>query len=420
MEKYLINGGKKLEGTVKLSGAKNSALKLMAASLLCSQKVVLKNIPEINDVFTMAKVLKEIGTGVRFYKSSDKSIVEIDTSGINRFEASYELVSQMRASIIVLGPLLARFGRAKVALPGGCNIGSRKIDLHLFGLELLGAKIEVEHGFIEAKANSLHGTLIPLSFPSVGATENVMMAATLANGTTIIENAAREPEIVDLADFLNKAGAKIKGAGTSTIEIGGVNSLKPEEHAVIPDRIEAGTFIMAGILTGGNVTVENACCEHLKIVLAKLKEAGAWIKEFPDKIRVSSRGLKSVNAVTLPYPGFPTDLQAPMAVLLSLADGTSIITENVFESRFMVVDELNRMGADLNIHGHHLIVKGVGKLSGTTVCAPDLRGGAALVLAGLAAKGKTEVLNIFHIDRGYENFDKKLRLLGADIERVKV
>ncbi|MDP3014018.1 MAG: UDP-N-acetylglucosamine 1-carboxyvinyltransferase, partial [Candidatus Subteraquimicrobiales bacterium] len=263
--------------------------------------------------------------------------------------------------------------------------------------------------------------LIPLSFPSVGATENILMAAVLAKGTTVIENAAREPEVVDLANLLNKMGAKIFGIGTTTIEIEGVSELKGTDYSVIPDRIEAGTFIMAGILTGGNVTIENALPEHMGIVLEKLKETSAWIKEFPSKICASSsKGFKAINIATLPYPGFPTDLQAPMAVLLSLAQGTSIITENVFESRFMMVDELNRMGANLSVHGHHLVIKGVEKLSGATVCAPDLRGGAALALAGLVAEGETEVLDIFHIDRGYENFDEKLRLLRADIERVKV
>ncbi|MDP3013007.1 MAG: UDP-N-acetylglucosamine 1-carboxyvinyltransferase, partial [Candidatus Subteraquimicrobiales bacterium] len=326
MEKYLIKGGKKLEGTVELSGAKNSALKLMAASLLASGKTTLKNIPRIADVFTMAEVLKELGARINFLNDrclKEKSrvcrqagnVLEINASKLTRYEASYELVSRMRASIIVLGPLLARFGRAKVALPGGCNIGSRKIDLHLFGLELLGAEIEVEHGFIEAKTKGLCGTLIPLSFPSVGATENILMAAVLAKGTTVIENAAREPEVVDLANFLNKMGAKIFGIGTTTIEIEGVSELKGTDYSVIPDRIEAGTFIMAGILTGGNVTVENVLPEHMGIVLEKLKETGAWIKEFPSKICASSsKGFKAIYIATLPYPGFPTDLQAPMAV----------------------------------------------------------------------------------------------------------
>jgi len=416
MEKYVIKGGKKLKGRVKVSGAKNSALKLMAASLMAQGRTIIRNVPKIKDVYTMAEVLQTLGAKVDL---SEADKVKIQTPSFLSCETSYELVSQMRASIIVLGPLLARLGRAKVAMPGGCNIGSRKIDMHLRGLARLGAKIKVGHGYIEAEARRLKGALIPLDFPSVGATENLLMAATMAQGTTVIENAAREPEIVDLIGFLNKMGARIRGGGTSTIEIKGVKELNPVEYEVIPDRIETGTMLIAAAITQGDLLIENARSEHLELVLGKLREAGVTIRETGEGIRASlSKRPNAVDVATLPYPGFPTDLQPQMIVLLSLADGISVITENVFENRFIFVDELNRMGSQIRTDGHHAIIQGVESLSSAPVRASDLRGGAALVLAGLAAEGVTEVSDIYHIDRGYENFEQKLAALGADIRRV--
>lgn len=416
VEKFIVNGGNRLEGMVNVGGAKNSALKLMAASILTEDVCVLKNVPEIRDVFTMAEVLEALGVQVDL-RHPEGMVIKPGAS--LKCVTSYELVSQMRASIIVLGPLLARLGRAKVAMPGGCNIGSRKIDLHIMGLELLGAHIEVEHGYIDAQADVLKGTVISLDFPSVGATENLLMAASMAEGRTILENAAREPEIVDLADFLNKMGARIKGAGTSTIEIEGVRELRGTDHTIIPDRVEAGTLLVAGAITRGDVTVKDAPIDHLRLVVAKLREMGFTVKELPDGLRIlASERPESVDIATLPYPGFPTDVQAQMMALLCLARGTSVVTENVFENRFMVADELNRMGGDVRVQGHHVTVRGVERLTGASVRAPDLRGGAALVLAGLAAEGVTEIADIFHIDRGYENFEHKLKALGADIVRV--
>ncbi|MDI6821899.1 MAG: UDP-N-acetylglucosamine 1-carboxyvinyltransferase [Actinomycetota bacterium] len=416
MESFIIRGSNRLVGNVTISGAKNSALKLMAASLLSEDVSVLRNVPKIKDVYTMAQVLEVLGVGVDLSQGDQ---VIIRPGSHLECEAPYELVSQMRASIIVLGPLLARLGRARVAMPGGCNIGSRKIDLHIRGLETLGAQIEMGHGYLEARSSELRGRLIPLDFPSVGATENLLMAATLARGVTIIENAAREPEIVDLANFLNQMGARIRGAGTSTIEVQGVKELHGSDYTVIPDRIEAGTFLVAAAITQGDLLVRNARVEHLNLVISKLKELGVQVEELPQGIRVSSQDRpQPVDIATLPYPGFPTDMQPQMMALLSLAQGTSIITENVFESRFTIVDELNRMGSNIRIRDHHVIIRGVQRLTGAPVKIPDLRGGAALVLAGLAAEGVTEVRDVHHIDRGYENFEHKLRALGADINRV--
>lgn len=416
MEMYRIKGSRKLKGSVQASGAKNAVLKLMAASLMTKGKTVISNVPKIRDVYTMGEVIKKLGAKVDLTEA-DK--VKIDTTSFLNCEAPYELVRQMRASIIVLGPLLARLGKARVAMPGGCNIGSRKIDLHIKGLEELGVRVEVGHGYIDAKASRLKGAIIPLDFPSVGATENLLMAATMAQGTTVIENAAREPEVVDLINFLNKMGAKINGGGTSTLEIKGVSELGAVEYSVIPDRIEAGTFLIAGAITYGDVLVENARPEHLELVIGKLREAGVEVEETPEGVRAQlNRRPNAVDIATLPHPGFPTDLQAPMMTLLSLADEISVVTENVFENRFIFVDELNRMGCNIRTEGHHAIIRGVEVLSGAPVKASDLRGGAALVLAGLAAQGTTEVSCVYHIDRGYENFEQKLRALGADIIRV--
>jgi len=416
MEKYIIKGGKKLKGEVRVSGAKNATLKLMAASILTEEPTLLRNVPNIKDVYFMCRVLEELGFKVRM----ENRTVEIKPHFSLKIETPYELVSKMRASIGVLGPLLARLGKARVALPGGCNIGSRKIDLHLRGLEVLRARIKVEHGFIEAEANGLVGDKISLDFPSVGATENLLMAAVLAEGTTFSENAAHEPEIVDLANFLNKMGAKIKGAGTFLIEIQGVKRLHGVDYTVMSDRIEAGTFIVAAVLTKGEVYVKGFRKDYLELVLDKFREAGLKLLADSQGIWVAEqKGIKAIDIVTLPYPGFPTDLQPQVMVLLSLADGTSIITENVFESRFAHVEELKRFGCDIETQGHHAIIRGTNKLNAAKINATDLRGGAALVLAGLVANGSTQVGEIHHIDRGYEHFEQKLRDLGADIIRQK-
>lgn len=416
MAKYVINGGFPLVGAVRISGAKNSALKLMAASLLTTGKVTLHNVPLIMDVFTMADVLREIGADVTVGPDS----VEIDASGELSHTTPYELVRKMRASIVVMGPLLARLHRARVAMPGGCNIGPRQINFHLSSLEKLGARINADHGFINVATNGLTGDVISLDYPSVGATENVMMAACLAKGRTVIESAAREPEIIDLAKFLTSMGANISGAGSETIVIEGVEELGGATHTVIPDRVEAGTFMIAAAVTQGDVEVEGINPLHLEIFISKLRAIGVDIKEFDSKVRCRGEGdYSSTDIATLPHPGFPTDLQAPMIVLLSLAQGHSIVTENVFENRFGFVDELNRLGANVRVSGHHAVVHGGSRLEGTIVEAPDLRAGAGLVLAGMAASGTTEIGRIGHIDRGYENFELKLQALGADIQRVE-
>lgn len=428
MAKFIIKGGNKLNGKVKISGAKNSALKIMAASIMAGGKTILKNVPAIDDVLTMAEVLSLLGAEVNF--DSANNILEINSDNIKSFEAPYELVRKMRASILVAGPLLSRFGEVKVAIPGGCNIGSRQIDLHLKGFELMGAENVVEHGYVYLKASpgiarsskkKLKGAEINLEFPSRGATENIIMAACLSNGKTVINNAAKEPEINDLANYLSKCGAKITGIGTDSISIEGSDELKGCEYEIMPDSIETGTFIIAGVLCGKKVEIEDAVWENMGIFCPKLKEIGVNIENKEDNtiiIKKSKGTLKPAYISTLPYPGFPTDLQPIMTVLLSIIPGISIITENVFENRFMYADELNRMGANVKIDGHHAVITGVNKLSGAPVSSTDLRAGAALVLAGLIAEGTTEVNEIHHILRGYENFDKKLRNLGADIIKV--
>lgn len=416
MDKIIINGGRPLSGTVRVEGAKNSALKLMAATILAPGVNVIDNVPDISDVAVMCRVLETLGA--RIERSGHR--LAIDTAGIDSFETPYELVAQMRASISVLGPLVARFGRAKVAMPGGCRIGSRSVDIHVSGLAALGATFAVDHGYIVAEApDGLKGTDFILDFPSVGATENLMMAAVLATGTTVVENAAREPEIVDLANMLVAMGARIVGAGTPTVVVEGVERLTPVVHSTVGDRIEAGTYLVAGAMTGGPVRVEGFDPTHLEMTIAKLRRAGCDIVTGDDWAEVSRRGpVSPVDIQTLPHPGFPTDMQAQFMALLSLADGRSVITENVFENRFMFADEIVRMGADIRIEGHHALVEGVPELSGAPVRSTDLRGGAALVLAGLVASGETAVGDVEHIDRGYERYVEKLASLGADIRRA--
>lgn len=418
MEKYVIEGNKKLKGKVRISGAKNSALKIMAAAILANNASIIKDIPRIKDVGIMIEVLKELGVKVKFIH---QNVIRIDPTSINNYTTPYELVRRMRASITVLGPLIAKMGRAKVALPGGCNIGSRPIDLNLSGLTKLGAKITQESGFIKATApDGLKGNYVSMDFPSRGATENILMASVLAKGKTTIENAAREPELVDLANFLIAMGANIQGVGTDKLEIEGVKELKGVRYEVIPDPIETGTFIAIAAITNGEVFIERAKADMLRMAINKFKECGVNILEKDDGIMVSmNQKPKSTDISTLPFPGFPTDLQPFATVLLSLADGVSIITENIFENRFTYINELNRMGANIRTDGHHAVIRGVDKLTGVPVTAPDLRAGAALVIAGLAAEGITEVLDIHHIDRGYENLEDKLISLGAKISRVK-
>ncbi len=419
MASFLVQGGRRLTGEVTVGGAKNSALKLMAAALLAPGVSTIRNVPDIADADVMAQVLEHLGAPV----ARDGHTLTIDATHLSSFEAPYELVSAMRASIIVLGPLLARLGRARVAMPGGCNLGSRKIDLHLRGLAELGVEFRSEHGYIDAEAPwGLTGAHIILDFPSVGATENLLMAGAAAKGTTIIENAAREPEIQDLIAFLKAMGARIEGAGTSTIIVEGVSAFAPAEHTVIGDRIEAGTFAIAGALCEGPVTVRGVDPAHLELVLAKLRlrAAGVEVSVGDDHLTVSRRGaITPTDIATLPYPGFPTDMQPQFMVLLSVADGSSVITENVYENRFMFADELRRMGADITVEGHRALVRGVPALSGAPVRSPDLRGGAALVLAGLVADGDTLVGDIHHILRGYEDLAGRLSALGASVTMVE-
>lgn len=418
MEKIIVRGGRRLSGSVKVEGAKNAVLPVIAATLLASDgKCVIKDVPTLSDVYTINEVLRYLNANVGFKDNT----VTVDASGVLREEAPFEYVRKMRASVLVMGSLLARNGRARVALPGGCAIGSRPIDQHLKGFEAMGAKVKVGNGFIEAEApeGRLHGAKIYLDFPSVGATENIMMAATLANGTTVMENCAKEPEIVDLANFLNKMGAKVRGAGTGTIRIEGVDVLFGCEHHIIPDRIEAGTFMVASAITGGNVLVRGAVPEHLTSLIAKMEEMGVIIEEEADGLRViGPEKLKAVDIKTMPHPGFPTDMQSQMMALLLHAKGTSMITETVFENRFMHVEEFRRMNADIKIEGRSVIMNGPSNLQGAEVAATDLRAAAALILTGLVADGITRVTELKHLDRGYVDFHHKLAALGADIERV--
>lgn len=416
MAKILVKQSPPLQGKVRISGAKNAALPILAASILSTEDVYLEDVPKLKDVEIMCEVLRSLGVKV---EKTGKNTLVINGSGLNNCVTDYNLMNKMRASFLVMGPLLARMGRTVNSLPGGCNIGSRPIDLHLKGFNLLGAKVTEDEAAISAVAEELQGTTIYLDFPSVGATENIMMAATLAKGETYIENAAMEPEIVDLSNFLRKMGAKVQGAGTSTIRIKGVEELKGARHQIIPDRIEAGTFMVAAAMTGGDVLVENVISSHMKPVIAKLIESGAEVIEDEESVRViGGKDLKPIKIKTLPYPGFPTDMQAQFMALMTKLKGENTVLETVFENRFMHANELVKMGANIKCEDREAVIIGGTPLKGAKVKATDLRAGAALILAGLTAEGTTEIGDIFHIDRGYEDIEMKFRNLGANIERV--
>ncbi|WP_455257960.1 UDP-N-acetylglucosamine 1-carboxyvinyltransferase [Peptoniphilus asaccharolyticus] len=418
MEKIIVKKSEPLRGTVRISGAKNAALPILAASLLGTEDVILEDVPGLKDVDIMCQVLENLGSTV---KRVDKNKIIINSKNLSSYVTSYELMGKMRASFLVMGPLLGRMGKTVNSLPGGCNIGTRPIDLHLKGFEALGAKIENNVGDITASCEKLVGDTIYLDFPSVGATENIMTAAVLAEGETVIENAAMEPEIVDLANFLRKMGAKVNGAGTSTIRIKGVEELKGCTHQIIPDRIEAGTFMVAAAMTEGDIKIENVIASHIKPIIAKLEEAGAEVIEEDDSLRVIGNSIKRpINIKTLPYPGFPTDMQAQFMAFTTTLNGKSTVKETVFENRFMHADELVKMGADISAKDREARVVGPSKLKGAKVNATDLRAGAALILAGLMAEGETEIGEIYHIDRGYEDIEEKFRSLGAQIERVDI
>ncbi|MFA4829026.1 MAG: UDP-N-acetylglucosamine 1-carboxyvinyltransferase [Thermodesulfovibrionales bacterium] len=416
MDKLIIKGGKHLKGEIEISGAKNAALPVMAASILAAGENTISRVPDLRDVKTMGRLLSNMGA--EFYYEPHRAIIKTDR--IKNFEAPYELVKEMRASVLVLGPMVARYGRARVSLPGGCAIGARPINLHLMGLEKMGAKIELEAGYVKATARRLKGTSIYFDTSTVTGTENLMMAATLAKGITVLENAAREPEVVDLADALKKMGARINGAGESLIEIEGVEELKPVNHTVIPDRIEAGTFMAIAGITGGDITIRGCMLEHLHAFIMKLQEAGLRFEKAKDGVRVLGPARpKAVDIETAPYPGFPTDMQAQFMALMSIAQGTSIVTETIFENRFMHVAELMRMGADISFKGSTATVKGIKKLKGANVMATDLRASASLVVAALRAEGETTIHRLYHLDRGYEKMEEKLRSLRADVKREK-
>ncbi|MGL5512282.1 MAG: UDP-N-acetylglucosamine 1-carboxyvinyltransferase [Sporomusa sp.] len=414
MEKFIVSGEVQLCGNVRVGGAKNATLPIMAATLLCSGVSILHDVPYLRDIQAMQDILTLLGAKI----SRQGRTMLIDTTNVSKAEIPEPLMREMRASVFLMGPLLGRFRKVRVSYPGGCAIGPRPINLHIKALEKIGAKVEESFGYIVAEAAELTGGEITFDFPSVGATENAMMAAVLAKGTTMIRNAAREPEIADLELVLNKMGAKICGAGTDTIRIDGVQQLVPAEHNVMSDRIEAGTFLMAGAMTHGDIVVENIVPEYLFSVTDKLQEIGAQITTGRDYIRIKAGEFRGVDIKTLPYPGFPTDLQAPMLSLVAIAKGTSIITETIFENRFKHVDELTRMGAKIKVEGRTAIIRGVSKLTGAIVSAPDLRAGSALVIAALAAEGTSEIEQVYHIDRGYESIEKKLQTLGAQIRRV--
>ena len=415
MDKIIIQGGKSLKGSVRVSGAKNSALPLICATLLASGVHHLENVPSLKDIDTVEKLLGSLGAVI----VRQGHLFEVDANNIHCFEAPYDMVRKMRASVLVLGPLLARYGRARVSLPGGCAIGARPINLHIKGLEALGAEIELEHGYLNAKTRKLRGARIHFDVPTVGGTENLLMAAALSKGETLLENAACEPEIPDLANALIRMGARIEGAGTDTIHIQGVDELFPLDFSVMPDRIEAGTFMIAAAMNRGDIRIIGALIEHLEALVSKLREAGVEIKEEDNGLRIKGpRRVESVNIKTRPFPGFPTDMQAQFMALMTMGRGTSVITENVFENRFMHVCEMQRMGANITIDGNTAIVQGVKRLNGAPVMATDLRASASLVLCGLAAENTTEVKRVYHLDRGYENLEEKFRALGADIHRV--
>jgi UDP-N-acetylglucosamine 1-carboxyvinyltransferase len=415
MKSIVINGGRKLTGEVVISGAKNAALPIIAAGLLAEGEHRITNVPALVDVTTLGRILRNMGVAV---EQKDHGIV-LDSTRLASPEAPYDLVRTMRASVLVLGPLVARFGKARVSLPGGCAIGARPVNLHIMGLEKMGAKVSIEHGYVVAEAKRLRGASIYFDIVTVTGTENLMMAATLADGETVLENAAREPEVADLAKALTTMGAKIEGAGTDVIRIRGVERLRPLQHAVLPDRIEAGTFVIAGAITGGSVVVKHCEPSHLDALLAKVTEAGAGVKVADRTITVhGGEAIRPVNIKTLPYPGFPTDMQAQFMSLMALAQGTSVINETIFENRFTHVAELRRMGADIVVEDRSAVVTGVPKLSGAPVMATDLRASASLILAGLAAEGQTVISRIYHLDRGYDSIEHKLSALGADIKRV--
>nr|WP_307760545.1 UDP-N-acetylglucosamine 1-carboxyvinyltransferase [uncultured Peptostreptococcus sp.] len=405
-----------LKGSINIDGAKNAVLPIIAATLLANDKCVLKSVPNLRDVHVISDLLRHLGAKVEYKDNT----LTVDSSTINTYEAPYELVKKMRASFLVMGPLLARFNHTKISMPGGCAIGTRPIDLHLKGFKALGAKVNIDHGFVEAKTDHLKGSKLYLDFPSVGATQNIMMAAVLADGVTTIENAAEEPEIVDLANFLNEMGASVRGAGTNTVKITGVKKLKGTEHTIIPDRIEASTYMVAAAMTKGDVVLNNVIIDHLKPVIAKLTEAGAKVIEGENSIRViGPEKIRPIDVKTLPHPGFPTDVQAQFMAMLTVADGTGVVIETVFENRFMHVTEFNRMGANIKIDGRSAVVNGVDSLIGADVTATDLRAGAALILCGLIADGITNINEIYHIQRGYVDIDKKFRALGGDVRIVE-
>ncbi|MBQ1310781.1 MAG: UDP-N-acetylglucosamine 1-carboxyvinyltransferase [Blautia sp.] len=416
MEQYIIKGGSPLVGEVDIAGAKNAALAILAAAIMTDETILIENLPDVRDINVLLEAIAGIGAMV---DRVNRSTVKINGSTIGGISVDYEYIKKIRASYYLLGALLGKYKHAEVPLPGGCNIGSRPIDQHLKGFRALGAKVDILHGAIIAKAENLHGSHIFMDVVSVGATINIMMAASLAPGRTIIENAAKEPHVVDVANFLNSMGANIKGAGTDVIRIKGVEKLHRTEYSIIPDQIEAGTFMFAAAATGGDITVRNVIPKHLEATTAKLLEIGCEVEEFDDAVRVrAGRVLNHTNVKTLPYPGYPTDMQPQITVALSLARGSSIVTESIFENRFKYVDELVRMGANIKVEGNSAIVEGVDRLMGARVSAPDLRAGAALVIAGLAAEGITIVDDIHYIQRGYEDFEGKLRSLGAEIEKV--
>lgn len=418
MSKIVVKKSAPLRGNVKIDGAKNAVLPIIAATLLGKGKSTLTSVPNLRDVHVISDLIRHLGAEVEY--DAQTSTLTVDATNINTCEAPYELVRKMRASFLVMGPLIARFKHTKISMPGGCAIGTRPIDLHLKGFKALGAKVDIEHGFVEAKVENLEGNKLYLDFPSVGATENIMMAAVLAKGITIIENAAEEPEIVDLANFLNEMGAKVRGAGTNSVRITGVNELKGANHQIIPDRIEAATYMVAAAMTKGDVVVENIIMEHLKPIVAKLKEAGCEIIEGEDSVRViGPKVLNPIDIKTLPHPGFPTDVQAQFMAMLTVSNGTGVVIETVFENRFMHVAEFNRMGAKIKIDGRSAVVNGVNSLRGADVNATDLRAGAALVLCGLIAEGTTNVGEIYHIQRGYVDIDKKISGLGGNIQIVE-
>jgi UDP-N-acetylglucosamine 1-carboxyvinyltransferase len=416
MDQIRIIGGTPLHGVVEVSGAKNAALPILAASLLGGGECVIDHVPQVKDLVTMTKLLALLGVEVQI----EGGRVMLEASKVQSIEAPYDLVKTMRASILALGPLLTRLGEAKVSLPGGCAIGTRPVNLHLKGLAMMGAEIQVEHGYIHAKASRLKGARIDLDFPTVTGTENLIMAACLAKGTTSLHHVAREPEISDLCAFLTKRGAKILGAGTDTITIEGVSELHGAKHRVMPDRVEAGTFVMAGAITGGDVMIKGCVTDHLGIMFTKIQEMGVELTENAEGMRIRRpTPLQAVEVKTLPYPGFPTDLQAQMMALMSVAEGTSVMTETIFEGRFLHVPELHRMGASIEVDGPHAVVKGTPALTGAEVMASDLRASAGLVLAGLAAEGETTVSRVYHLDRGYERLEEKLQALGGHVQRVR-